>query len=55
MTEEELRELLPGSGDLAEMVREVMEERYDYISKFSDAKGKYLLDKIIDWIIGTKE
>lgn len=55
MTEQELRKLLPGSGDLAEMVRETIEEDGEYDFEFSDELGKYLLDKILDWVMNPGE
>jgi hypothetical protein len=51
MTETEAREVLPGSGDLAEMVRLVIgDSQSPECEDFSDEQGVELLNAIVAWM-----
>lgn len=54
MDEKKLRELLPGSGDLKEIIEEVLEPAGldDEGVVITDEEAKEILDGIIKWILG---
>lgn len=55
MTESEAREVLPGSGDLMELVFETCDEfKTKSVDEIDDTKtefGQKLLQRVVDWMV----